>query len=217
MTLDFLKSGAAKALTLILVGQAVALYSFSKPEVVPSTRALAEFPEKFGSWVKLRDGVVEPEVRDALQADDLLTREYQNSRVPVGFFVAAFRSQRNGKAPHSPKNCLPGNGFVQQEEGRIQIPVDGQAAPLDVNRYVVVKGDYKTLVLYWYQSRDRAVADEYHAKFYVIADALRYNRTDTALVRVVVPLLKGMEAEADAAGLDFIRSMYPNLRNFLPQ
>ena len=37
------------------------------------------------------------------------------------------------------------------------------------------------------------------------------------LVRVVVPLMKGMEAEADAAGLDFVRSMYPNLRNFLPQ
>ena len=73
----------------------------------------------------------------------------------------------------------------------IAITIPGRAEPIEANRYVVAKGDQKSLVLYWYQSRDRVVASEYKAKFYVVADALRYNRTDTALVRVVVPIIDG--------------------------
>ena len=71
--------------------------------------------------------------------------------------------------------------------GEIAIDV-GRAAPITVNRYMIAYGSQRQLVLYWYQSRDRAVASEYKAKFWVMADAIRLNRTDTALVRVVVPV-----------------------------
>ncbi len=42
------------------------------------------------------------------------------------------------------------------------------------------------MVLYWYQARDRVIASEYSAKIYTVTDAIRYNRSDTSLVRVVV-------------------------------
>jgi EpsI family protein len=129
--------------------------------------------------------------------------------------VAAFRSQRTGKAPHSPKNCLPGSGWVKISSGEIPIDV-GRATPISVNRYVVAYGSQRSLVLYWYQSRDRAVADEYKAKFWVIRDAIRLNRTDTALVRVVVPVVNRDEAQAEAAATDFVKSFYSTLLGYLP-
>src|SRR5206468_854674 len=150
-----------------------------------------------GSWNLAQTGVIEQEVLDVLKADDILNREYCNAANPdctktgiglASFFVASFRTQRNGKAPHSPKNCLPGSGWVPLSSGEIAIDV-GRGAPINVNRYVVASGSNRQLVLYWYQSRDRAVANEYKAKFWVMADAIRLNRTDTALVRVVVPVL----------------------------
>ena len=49
--------------------------------------------------------------------------------------------------------------------------------------------------MYWYQSRQRVVASEYTAKFWVMADAIRLNRTDTALVRVVMPILASDQAD----------------------
>jgi len=52
-------------------------------------------------------------------------------------------------------------------------------------------------VLYWYQSPNRVVASEYKAKFWTVADAIRYNRTDTSLVRVVVPVPGTDEAAAE--------------------
>ena len=73
------------------------------------------------------------------------------------------------------------------------------------NRYLVAKGEYKSVVLYWYQSRDRVVASEYRAKMFTAVDAMRYNRTDTALVRVVVPVPNGDSKAATDAAIDFVR------------
>ena len=128
--------------------------------------------------------------RDVLRADDYLTRIYADSRGnTVNLFVAFFRSQRAGQTPHSPKNCLPGSGWIWCVSDTIPVSIRRPAAqPIQVNRYVVSKGDDKAVVLYWYQSRDRVVASEYQAAAFTAWDALRYNRTDTALIRVVIPI-----------------------------
>jgi hypothetical protein len=62
------------------------------------------------------------------------------------------------------------------------------------------------------------VANEYKAKYFVVADAIRFNRTDTALVRVVIGF-RGAEQlqSADQVALDFISKTYPHLREYLPQ
>ena len=54
--------------------------------------------------------------------------------------------------------------------------------PIEVNRYIVAKGENQSIVLYWYQSQHRVIASEYEAKFWTVTDAIRYNRTDTALL-----------------------------------
>jgi EpsI family protein len=181
-------------------------------------------PPVFGSWTLAQTGVIEQDVLDVLKADDILNGIYCNSAVAdcpktgrgaASLFVAAFRSQRTGKAPHSPKNCLPGSGWVPLSSGELAIDV-GRAVPISVNRYVVAFGSDRELVLYWYQSRDRAVANEYKAKFWVMADAIRYNRTDTALVRVIVPIGNRDEAQAQATATDFVKSFYPTLLQYLP-
>ena len=72
-------------------------------------------------------------------------------------------------------------------------------------------------MLYWYQSRDRTVASEYTAKYYVVADAIRYNRTDTALVRIIIPMGETTSLEkANEIAVDFIRQMYAPLRAHFP-
>jgi EpsI family protein len=98
-----------------------------------------------------------------------------------------------------------------------QLPIDvGQGAPIVVNRYVVAHGDSRSLVLYWYQSRDRAVASEYQAKYWVVMDAIRLNRTDTALIRVTTPIFDHDEERATRAAADFVRTFYGAIRQHLP-
>jgi hypothetical protein len=47
-------------------------------------------------------------------------------------------------------------------------------------------------------------------------DALRLNRTDTALVRVVVPIAGGDQDQATQVAADFVKSFYGTLRQYLP-
>ena len=222
--LKFLNSRAARIVTGLLVVQAALLYSAIRPEVVPPSRPLESMPTTLGSWHQVQTGVIEQEVLDVLKADDILNGEYCPSNSTdctstgvgrAGLFVASFRTQRNGKTPHSPKNCLPGSGWVPLSSGEIAIDV-GRATPITVNRYLIAYGSQRQLVLYWYQSRDRAVANEYKAKFWVMADAVRLNRTDTALVRVIVPVVDRDEARAHATATDFVKSFYSTLLNYLP-
>ncbi|MBZ5633594.1 MAG: EpsI family protein [Acidobacteriia bacterium] len=222
--LKFLNSRAARIVTALLLVQAALLYSAIRPEVVPPSRPLEGMPGTLGSWTLVQTGVIEQEVLDVLKADDILNGMYCNSASPdcpktgrgaANLFVAAFRTQRNGKTPHSPKNCLPGSGWVPLASDEIAIDV-GRPAPISVNRYLIAYGSERQLVLYWYQSRDRVVANEYKAKFWVMADAIRLNRTDTALVRVIVPVVNRDEAQAQATATAFVKSFYSTLLEYLP-
>lgn len=202
--------------TLLMLAQAALLYSSIRPEAVPAARPLAQIPSALGSWRLTEEGTVDEDTQAVLKADDLLNRMYaQPNGTTVNLFVAAFRSQRNGKAPHSPKNCLPGSGWTPLTSDRIPVDV-GLSAPIVVNRYVIEHGDQRSVVLYWYQSRERVVASEYAAKFWVMYDAVRLNRTDTALVRVIVPMPDRDQEAGTRKATDFVKSFYGTLREYLP-
>lgn len=213
----FLNSTPARLVTLFLLIQTAVLYSSSRDEYIPASRPLSEVPRQIGPWTTVGEGYVDKESMDVLKADDTLSRVYQNTATGATptLFVASFRTQRNGKAPHSPKNCLPGSGWTQLSSENYSIDV-GQAAPIVVNRYVIEHGQDRELVLYWYQSRDRVVADEFKAKFWVVADAMRLNRTDTALVRVIVPIKDNDVNAATNVATDFVRSFFGTLKQYLP-
>ena len=74
------------------------------------------------------------------------------------------------------------------------------------------------LVVYWYQSHGRTVASEYWSKAYLVWDALRLNRTDGALVRVITPIDAhgGGEPMREKSVDDFVRAVYPALVRVLP-
>jgi EpsI family protein len=211
----FLKSTPALVATVFLLAQAAMMYSSIRTEVIPESRPLASVPANLGGWQLKQEGVVEQEVQDILKADDLLNRVYSSGPRDAGLFVAAFRTQRTGKAPHSPKNCLPGSGWEPLSSGETSIDV-GEGAPIVVNRYIISHGNDRALVLYWYQSRDRVVASEYRAKFWTVADSIRLNRTDTALVRVLVPVVDRDEDRAANTAVEFVRSFFGTLRGYLP-
>ncbi len=206
-----------QALTVVLLVQAALFYSASRGEKIPTILPLQDFPRNVGGWVTVRDTQLEPEVQEVLKADDTLNRSYQNtaSGVVAYLFVAYFKSQRTGQAPHSPKNCLPGSGWQPVATGYATMSVPGLAQPITINRYVVEHGNDKSAVLYWYQSPRRVVANEFAAKFWLVADSIRYHRSDTSLVRVVVPVRENQLAEATQTGISFARNVFPVLRGYL--
>jgi len=120
-------------------------------------------------------------------------------------------------------NCMPGSGW--EPAGRARVSVDIPAAPgspprtVEVNRVVVQKGLDRMLVIYWYQAHGRVVASEYWGKIYTVVDAIRLNRSDGAMVRLIVPV-NGQRAdgerEAERVALDFARALFPAIGRYLP-
>jgi EpsI family protein len=166
----------------------------------------------------LQDVQLDKETLDVLKADDILSRVYHDNQngESATLFVAYFETQRTGKTPHSPKNCLPGTGWTPSQSGIIDISVPGRTKPIPVNRYVVSRGQNQSVVLYWYQARDRVIASEYYAKIYTVADSIRYNRSDTSLVRVVVGVDNGDTQGALNTAISFVQAIFQPLKQYLP-
>jgi EpsI family protein len=207
----FLKGKYAVALSAMLLGQGTLYYAVAmRPEAVPAVPALAEFPKEGGTWHMYQDAPIEKEVQDILKADDTLNRIYVGQKPnPAFLFIAFFKTQRSGQAPHSPKNCLPGAGWESVESDPITIAVPGRPDPIVTNRYLVARGEEKSVVLYWYQSHNRVIAGEFQAKFWLIADSIKFHRSDSALVRIVVPVQNGNADAATETAVDFVKSMFP--------
>jgi EpsI family protein len=73
-------------------------------------------------------------------------------------------------------------------------------------------------VLYWYWAHDRAVASEYSAKFYLIADSIRMRRSDGSLIRVTTRL--GSSESIDSAQqrlMSFASNIVPLIDNYVPR
>jgi len=214
----FLLNRPTLILTAALIGYGGLYYALPSTERPLMVQPLVEIPRVIGSWVTLQESQVEPEVQKVLRADDTIIRTYGSSGqgAAVTLFVAMFKSQRNGQAPHSPKNCLPGSGWAPLRSEITSIAIPGEGRNIDVNHYVVQRGQNLSIVYYWYQSHDRVVASEYAAKVWLVLDAVRYRRSDTSLVRITVPAMAGGMEAAEKAAVAFIQDSFPSLRRVLP-
>jgi len=194
----------------------------SRAETLPPREPLAVMPMAIDQRVGRNDAPLEKEILDVLGVDDYLVRTYYGAAsLPVGLYVGFYNTQRQGDTIHSPLNCMPGAGWQAVEQGRAFITVksspSGPPRQIEVNRVVIGKGLDKQLVYYWYQSRDRVVASEYWGKIYTVLDAVKYNRTDAALVRVIVPIPDASLAKAaDDQATEFVQGLFPLLGRHLP-
>ncbi len=174
---------------------------------------------QIGSWVS-QDIPIDQQTLDILGAGEFVARDFDNSldrQPPIELFIAYFPSQRAGDTIHSPSHCLPGAGWVPTKREVVQLPrSDGSLFP--ANRYVVSKAGDRQLVLYWYQAHDRIVASEYWSKYYLVADSIRMNRSDGALVRLITPMYTKESPDAAQARLLSLGSqIIPLLNNYIPR
>ena len=215
---NFLSSKYARIVTVVLILQGIVFYSVAlRAENTPAASPLSAFPTDISGWKMYKDVQIEQETLDILKADDTLNRIYisPERNASTFLFVAFFKTQRYGQSPHSPKNCLPGNGYEPIESGLISVAIPGRSEPVRVNRYLTARGEEKSVTLYWYQSHDRIIAGEFAARLMLIADSIRYHRSDTSLVKIVVPVRDGDADAATRTAVEFMKAVFsPLVRQF---
>jgi exosortase D (VPLPA-CTERM-specific) len=192
------------------------LLAHSSSPYVPHVGSL---PSQIGGWTGT-DIPIDPQTLDILGPGEYLLRDYNNASQPeswINLYIPFFPSQKAGDTIHSPDNCLPGAGWIpiSREVIRLGLP-DGSSIP--VNRYVVSKMGERQLVLYWFQAHGRVVASEWSAKYYLIRDSIRLNRSDGGMVRLMTPMLEGESADAAQARIMKLGSpLLPLIDNYIPR
>ena len=202
-------------LVLILVaGVLVNAWSYLG-EAHVERKPLQDFPQSIGAWQKTgSDQILDNETLKVLRASDYLLRDFRKSDQVANLYVGYYASQRTGATYHSPLNCLPGSGWTLSEPGKARIGLpDG--SNFVANKYVIQNGDYKSMMIYWYQGRGRNVASEYWGKIYTVFDSVRLRRSDGAMVRVTVPI-RDSEAAAEQTAVEFASTASSVLPEFVP-
>jgi len=202
---------------LLLAGTALLLHSRAAIDRNPPSEPLSQFPVNFAGWAGI-DQEIGQETLDVLGTGDFLSRIYtQNTgKVPVSLFIGYFPTQRTGQTIHSPKHCLPGSGWVFESSNSIDL-MDATGKPNRVGEYVIANGAARQFVIYWYQAHGRTVANEFMAKIYMVTDAMKMNRTDGALVRVITPVGsdEGISSARKRAE-EFAMQLAPLLPRYIP-
>lgn len=183
------------------------------------SRPLGEvIPRAIGDYAGRDVRLSEAELAVAGATDHLL-RNYDRPGTDgrlgwVQVYVGYYDRQTQGKTIHSPKNCLPGGGWKPLVSRREMLETSEGTVP--VNRYLLQKRDEYALVLYWYQGRGRVEANEYIVKWDLLRDAATRQRSEEALVRVVVPVTEG-EPAAFALASRVAAELVPTVYEALPR
>jgi EpsI family protein len=204
-------------LALLVAGGAVVNFWAAAGEARVARSPLAELPAQVGQWRRVGpDARFDAATEAVLRADDYVSRDYvgPDGRA-ASLYVGYYKTQRSGATYHSPLNCLPGSGWTMGEAGTVEIKPENGAPAFEANRYVVENGSTRQLLVYWYQGRGRAVANEYWDKVYTVFDSIRLRRSDGAMVRVLVPV-RGSEEAAVETARAFAAQLAPGLSAHVP-
>lgn len=186
-------------------------------EAAVERQSLNKFPATLGAWrQKGTDTRFSEATESVLRTTDYVMRDYA---LPDGraanLYIGYYASQRTGATYHSPQNCLPGAGWEMREPQKIEIkPATGAA--FTANRYIVQNGDYRAILIYWYQGRGRAVASEYLDKINVVTDSVWRRRSDGAMARVMLAAGRD-ENESARIAADLAAQAADNLSPFVPE
>jgi EpsI family protein len=188
-------------LLVVLVASGILVNSWAYlGEAHVERQELKNFPDQLGAWKQEgSDQRFDAQTMSVLRASDYLLRDYRlGNSTSAGLYVGYYATQRDGASFHSPLNCLPGAGWSMVEPATVTITLpDGKN--FVANKYVIKNGDYRELMIYWYQGRGRTVASEYWGKIYTVLDSVRLRRSDAALVRVTVPIVQSETAALESA------------------
>jgi EpsI family protein len=227
-----MKSPKFWTIMVLLLATAFVLQSRGDTDNVPPSEPLRLMPETFGPWTA-QDFPLDDDTLAVLGKGDFLNRVYTTGQSmpnpsadgiapanvptpPISLFIGYFATQRTGQTMHSPQHCLPGAGWTFDSQRYVDLK-DVQGKNYRVGEYVIGNGESRQFVIYWYQAHGRSVPNEYLAKLYMVTDAIRTNRTDGALVRIITPIMSNESVgTARTRAVHFTEQMAPYLPKFIP-
>ena len=205
---------ASSILLVCLLAAAVVVARADRPEEMPPRgRRFRSVPD---AARRLAAAMQQPpftdHVLEVLGLDDYLTRAYftPDPIAGVDLYIGYWKSQRQGDTIHSPQNCLPGAAGSRCRKRILDVPDPRTARRAAVARQPLRDPEgprpaARSLLVPEPRPRRRQRVLE---QVLSGADAVRFNRTDGAIVRVIAPVAgnsaRGRGRRPNARSLRFV-------------
>ena len=199
--------------TIGLLVAAVLIYS--RPAALePENKVLLskEF-KSFGGWNGIDDVKMQKDVLDALELDDFLFREYSNDNRIATLYIGYYLTSNKLGAVHSPLVCFPGQGWEISKPENVTIA--WKSGRIGAQKLVVSKGQYKQMLLYWYQAYDMTSGGTLRQKINNYWARLNSKPQDNAFVRVSVLIQDDNYDAAYQTAMHFVQSFYPDFLQYI--
>ena len=196
--------------TIIMLLTSLGAYGLSLRRYPDSLAApLDTIQSVIDGWTQTGSEFLAPSVLRRLVPTSYLSRTYRKDGTDLGLFIAYYAQQRAGESMHSPKACLPGNGWEIWRYDSATIPVRGTSTK--INKYFIQNAGRRMIVFYWYQSKNRIIADEYLGKVLLIRDTIVDGHTAGSIVRVTIADVPGAADQA----VSFAEGVVPQVQKCL--
>ena len=217
---------ALMQVSIALVALAFASQVLTRPVTdAPARESFERFPMELDTYHG-QPRSIDQATLDVLAADDVLMADFTGPAGDVSnVYIQYYAHQDRGAATHSPRLCIPAGGWeIADLKTRLLDQVQFHAAPLPVNRAIVIRGSERLLVYYWFQQRGRITTDEYVTKLMILRDGVLRHRTDGSMVRLITQIASGdgpsavaAEVAADARLGQLAATLLPQLSRYIPE
>ena len=197
-------------LSVVLVTSVAALtLKYYQPDAATDVR-FDDFPLVVGDWAGERE-VVAPYVMDILNPKAIFSATYTNSQgVEVHLLFDYFVTSGSFGGPHSPRNCLPGSGWVIVDQTERRIDVGSRE--ISAGRLQMRLDQTHRMMDFWYVTNYGETASDYLFKFYSMIGSLALQPREVAFVRFI--------ANDDPTSLQALEELeallVPEIYGFLP-
>jgi EpsI family protein len=206
---------------LLFIGLNLYVYRFfASEDFIPERDRFAAFPMQVNEWHCPETETMADDILRRLGVTDYLLCNYVDreagrvANVYAGYHETQTRTTGgNETIIHPPEHCLPGAGWdiIENDIVPIQFGRKGEA-----KRVVVAKGNARSLVYFWYQSRGRVIARNHEKVVFMFLDRATMKRTDGSLIRFTVPIRHGDVAEAELTFASIANALMPLLSDYIP-
>lgn len=142
-----------------------------------------DFPLELGQWRGKKENISQT-VIDLLNPMDITSISYvNNDGVSIHLFFDYFSSDASFGGPHSPRNCVPGSGWIIENTFEKDIELDGRIIHSGVFELRFEKSF--SVMEFWYVTHFGETANDYKFKLYELLSALTFSPRDVAFIRFV--------------------------------
>ena len=203
------------AITLLIVTLLGVMYLWQLKSIAPSQVRLEDIPMELGEW-KGKDMPITERVYQILETEDVLMREYINSRGEK-VDLAIVYSGASRAAFHPPEICYLGGGreLLNKNLETVEIGGSGENSTLRANKILMKDSFGKEIAWYWFTVGSKVTENYYLQQCYFIWNELSRNPAGGSLIRVSARTTSNDISQADALGKDFIRLLAPLLPDYI--